>query len=438
MGIPGIDSILYKPGAEVWPGEQSPAPHLVELIDGMNGVIDLDLSFDLDQEIDEMARMALEPSQDMRLRYFQAYLLRDNSAKRDFKQAYHLFDHAQVIADDHSDLDSQIVLTDQQALMLYGLGKYFDAMVHYQIALEIWQERQNQLTNPPVEPAIHFHERIGMTQFYIGDFDAAAGSLARVLTLYNQRPEIARSQFFEMVSAHALWTLGLTHRAQSDMQDGSESLLLSAVERMGETIDLFKKVSGHEHDIARIHIQMAETLLDLSDLYLQKQQDKQAKDARASAWRHITVAQSVQYFRDSEDPSGRLLTALTQLRHQIVRLPDNEAIREVDDFDRQLRVIEIEAYERKVPAVIAQAAAVRGEWLLWLGDAPRARESFRCALEIYSVESMGEMTRVQRLLRRSNNEARPQRVKRTRATGPRVSHPRLSSLPDEPREPDAP
>lgn len=414
MSIPGVNSILYQPGSVIWPGEQSPSEQLLELISAMNGVIELDYAFDLAPEVTMMGRMKLEPSQDMRLRYFQGYLLRDNSESRDFGQAYHVFRQALDIAEQYGDLDSQVVLLNQMALMRYGMGLHSEALPHYQQALARWQRRALQLTDPPVEPELYFRERLAVTQFSVGAFDAAAGSLARVLTIANQQLNQPHSAYRTETTAKALWTLGLLHRAQSDMHDGSESLLLSAIAAMRETVNLFNVVGAHEHDISRIHIQWAETLLDLSDFYLQNEQDAKARDARGKALRHIATAKSVQNFSNSDDISGRSLTALALLRHQITRLPDAEALREIDDFDAQLSAISLNAERQKMTAIVGKAAALRGEWLLWLGDAPHAREAFFQALAELQANNSGEATRIKRLLRRSNDDSRPQRVRRAR------------------------
>lgn len=418
MSIPGVNSVLYQPGTVVWPGEQKPSERLVELIEAMNGVIELDYAFDLQPEVDEMARMELkmdlEPSQQMRLRYFQGYLLRDNSESRDYGQAYQLFRQALDVAEQYGDLDSQVVLLDQLALMQYGMGQQSEALPLYQQALARWQNRTLQLTDPSVEPELHFRERLATTQFSVGAFDAAAGSLARVLTIANQLLDEPQSAYRSETIAKALWTLGLVHRAQSDIQDGSESLLLSAIAAMRETVNLFNEVGAHEYDIARIHIQWAETLLDLSDLYLQNEQDAKARDTRGKALRHITTARSVQNYSNADDISGRSLTAMALLRHQITRLPDAEAIREIDDFDAQLTAISLYAGRKKMPTVVGKAAALRGEWLLWLGDAPHAREAFLQALAELQANNSGEATRIKRLLRRSNDDSRQQRVRRNR------------------------
>lgn len=424
MSIPGIDSILYTSGEQVWPGEREPSGDLVELINAMNGVIALDYAFDLAPEVEAMARMELEPSQEMRLRYFHGYLMRDNSVGRSFSQAAQFFEQALDIAETHRDLDSQIVLTDQIALMAYGQGFNRDAMYQYQHALDLWQIRARRMDHPPAEPDVHFNTWLGTTHFEIGEIEAAAGALARALTIVNQRTDIQESAFLQETGAKALWTLGLVQRAQSDMEDGSESLLLSAIQHLKDAISLFNRNGAHEYDIARIHIQVAETLLDLSDVYLQDQQDARAKDARAKALRYITTARGVQHFAQSDDVSGRALADLTLLRHQITRLPDTEAIVEIADFDERLTAITREAEAKSLPVIISKAMALRGEWLLWLGDAPHAREAFVLALEGFQADSTGEATRVHRLLRRSNNEGRAQRVRRPRIAGPRVSHSR--------------
>lgn len=423
-GIPDINSLLYKPATEVWAGEQQPSARLADLINTMNAAIAKGYSFNHEPEVEEMASLRLEPSQEMRLRYFRGYFMRDNSVRRDFERAYEWFDHALDIALEHGDLDSQIVLADQQALMMYGLGRNREAIYHYQVALALWQKRARQIPNPGAGPDIQFYMRLGTAQFSAGEFEAAAGSLARALTIVTQRPDVSDTNFTQEATAKAFWALGLIHRAQSDMEDGSERLLQSAVQHMQNAIALFYRYGAHEYDIARIHIQVGETLIDLSDLYLQKQQDSKAREARKQALQYITTARSVQYHSDSADPTGRALTELALLRHQITRLPDVEAILEIEDFGERLSAIEQEAEKKSFSFILGKVAALRGEWLLWLGDAPGAREAFVLALAELQANSIGEATRVQRLLRRSNDENRPQRVARTRASGPRVSHSR--------------
>jgi tetratricopeptide (TPR) repeat protein len=423
MGIRGVHSILYESASAVWSGEQQPSERLATVINKLNEKIEKDILVADDHLLtDEMARMTLEPSQEMRLRYFEAYLLRESSPVRDFKRAYQVFEHALYLADQHADLDSQIVLTGQLGLMKYGDALHHEAISHYEVALELWQQRERQLADPSAEPELYFRDRIGVSQFSIGEFDAAEGTLARVLTVVKQRPDVPQTPELRATAAKTLWTLGLIHRAQSDMQDGSETLLLRALERLEEALTTFRNVGEHEVNVGRLHIQIAETCLDLSDWYLQRDQRKQANQARQKARVNIVAAQSIPKY--ANDAFGPLLTELALLRYEITRTLDADAARGLHAFELRLKALEDLAAEGKSESLSAKCATLRGEWLLWLGDAPHAREAFVLALAGLRPDNMGEATRPQRLLRRSNEEPREQpRAQRTRATGPRVSRP---------------
>jgi tetratricopeptide (TPR) repeat protein len=435
MGIPGIDSILYQPASVVWPGEQPPHGRLAKLIDILTDNIERDVITNGDQKlVDEMASMALTPSQTMRLHYFQAYLLRERQPNRAYKAAYTVFGDALDIVENYArahdgeyppDLDSQFVLMDQLAVMHYGLMRHRDAIDHYEMTLDLWRQREAQIIRPRAEPEAHLHGCIAASQFAIGEFDAAQGSVARVLTIARERPDIPQTRYLREVTASALWTLGLIHRAQSDQRDGDESLLLAALKCLQEALRIFKRVGAHEFNAGRIRVQITETACDLSEFYLRRGQDTKVRNVGQKALATGLAARDI--MRHADDPSGRLLIELALMRCEITRLPSDAAIREADDFHR--RLLEIERKARRIPdaMVSAKAATLRGQWCLWLGDAPHAREAFLPALAGMQPDNAGETTRLYRLLRRSNTEPQPLRVQRHRATGPRVSRPRRRS-----------
>lgn len=435
MGIPGIDSILYQHASAVWPGEQPPHGRLAKLIDLLTDKIKEDAILNSDQKlVDEMRSLPLTPSQLMRLHYFQAYLLRERQPNRAYRDAYAVFGDALDIVENYArahdgeyppDLDSQFVLMDQLAVMLYGLMQHHEAIEHYQMTLDLWKQREAQIARPRAEPEAHLHVCIADSQFAVGDFDAARGSVARVLTMAGQRQDIPQTLYLREVTAGALWTLGLIHRAQSDQRDGDESLLLAALNRLQEALRIFEQVGAHEFNAGRLRVQITETAIDLSEFYLRRGQDGKARSVRQKALHAILAARDI--MRHANDPSGRLLIELALMRCEISRLPSDAAIRETEDFHRRLLVIERQAYAIPDAMVYAKAATLRGEWCLWLGDAPRARDAFLHALAGMQPDNGGEATRINRLLRRSNVEPLPLRVQRRRATGPRVSRPRRRS-----------
>ncbi len=397
MGIPGVDTILFKPARVVWPGERVPSEERARQFDQIPHMLDLGQFDEVASQLNKTASFELEPSQRMRLHFLRGQLCSDRQI---YDQAYQAYRHALDIAHEYEDLDSQITLTDLSGLMMYGLMRHREALVHYQEALDLWYQRAAQLSQPRAEPEVKFRERIGTVQWHVGDIDDARTTLARALTVALYKRGVPHTDFIQSRSARALWTLGLTLRSQSDMRDGSVGHLRTAFKRLKRAGVLFEDANTEQENLGRLYVQIAEVYLDLAEIHLQRDAAEAARPMRSEALKYVREAAVL--LRDADSRAGKLLPELTLLRYEITRQLNRTAIQEAAEFEVKLLGIEYEAADIGDKVISAKAATLRGEWCLWLGDPAPAREVLLLALVGFQHDNMGMATRAQRLLRRAN------------------------------------
>ncbi len=425
MNIPGIDSIILCSASVVWPGEPAPAEHLVGRFDGIPPKLKLGRFDEVSSDLADIAGSNLEPSQTVRLLTLQADLLTESE---DYGQAYQLYLQAMQLAENYGDIPTEVLLMLHSGLMLYGQTKHYEAIIHYEEALALWRAwiRLNPVSSDDAVVAIL--GLIAETQWSTGQFDAAIGTVARALTAARRQDDAPIAPALRDVTASALWILGLALRSQSDMADGSFNLLNSALDHMQEGLKLYQQDGAYADNIGRLLLQMSEIRLDLAELHLQHGRQGKARIAREHAERDAQTARD--FLQQTINQPGQLLPELTLLRCEITRPTDPDAILHLREFESRLGDIEHEAEEIHDGAILAKAAMLRGEWLLWLDDPEPARKALLIALKDLQPNNMGLATRAQRLLRRANEIRAERQVRRatgTRATGPRVSRPRRRS-----------
>ncbi len=305
--------------------------------------------------------------------------------------------HALGVATAQGDLDSQITLTNLAGLMKYGQMRNYEALAYYQQALVLWQSRAEQLARPRAEPAIMLRERIGTAQWHVGEFDDARATLARALIVALYRRGAPQTEYLRRQTANALWALGLTLRSQSDTRDGDASLIRTALKRMAKAVGLYTQVGTDDENLGRLHVQIAELYLDLAELHLARGADATARPMRREARNHAQTAADL--LKHTSNAAGKLLPQLTLLRYAITQRLNRNAARQLHVFEADLKQIESDAAEIGDQIISAKAATLRGEWLLWLGDAAHAREALLLAITGFQNGGMGMATRAQRLLR---------------------------------------
>lgn len=401
MKIPGVNTILYKPGNAVWRGERHPSDKLVRLIDEIPQKIASESFRDAAVWLMKMEEFALEPSQLMRLLFLRGQLLVETQG---YDPAFQQYFDALRIAEEHGNLDSQITLTHLAGRMMYGLTKNQEALAYFQQAQALWNTRAAQLARPRIEPTVKFQERIGTVQWALGDFDSARAATTRALTLALYKSRGRRSNFLLRTTADALWSLALILRSQSDMQDGSDNLLKKAIKRMKQAESLYKKVETYMADeyrtsIGRICIQIAELYLDRAEMHLLRGNDGSASDMRKNALQYLEKALDV--IDPANDKWGPLLVKLTQLRCSITIRSDRNVVQVSQTFQAEWERIKRKA-EKEDTFVLAKAELLRGEWLLCLHRPEPARVHLLEVVIQLQNEGLGMATRAQRLLRRAS------------------------------------
>jgi len=395
MDMSGIDSILFKPASEVWPGEQMPSPELMRLIDGLPRLFELGKYAEARESLEQIARFELQPSQTMRLHYWEGELM---VVHKDTAQAFAFYEMALGIALDASDFDSVIELTLASAGKVHALQQFRDALTYYQIALDTWHKLAPDATTRPLDTEITLQTFIVRQMWEIGEFDQAQPRLAHILPLALRAPRAARTMQLLKQTANALWMLGLTLRSQSDMRDGDEGYLRTATRRMRRAVHLYEQVGVEAINLGRFDVQIAEIYFDLAELHLQRHA---AEAARAMYNQGLAyVNQATDYLTLSGDKAADVLARLTRLRASVMLPGATKSWQSIDEIETTLTEIERDAADQKDRILVAKAATLRAEWLMALGDNEKARESLLWALKGFNPDGMGTATRAQRLLRR--------------------------------------
>lgn len=425
MDIPGVDTVLFQTAAEGWPGEAAPSEELAHLFDTIPHMLEVYRFDDIATQLDEIARNTLEPSQTMRLHFLQGELM---TARRDYDQAFQFYGQALDIAEEHQDLDSQITLIDHLALIRYAQMRNRESLDLYEAALAHWRERAQQLLQPRAEPEVKFLERIGATQWAIGELDLARKTLARCLTIAMYKRDVPHTDFILDRTARAIWTLTLTLRSLSDMSDGSLSYLHIALRRIRRAGDIHRQLGVDQEQMGRLHVRAAEMYLDLVEIHLQRESENEASAMRDQALAHVREAVELLKFTDSR--TARLLPELTLLRCDITRRLSRKSLKLTREFEARLLGIELEAADIGDRVLLSKAATLRGEWCLWIGDPDPAIAALKQAIAGFEEDNKGEVTRALRLYRRA--------LKMAQSTGSphRSSHgPATSTTPSQSTEP---
>lgn len=397
MKIPGVDSILNKHASAVWGTEQIPDPELVTFFEAAQAAIEDGDFATAEHLLMQMSKRDLLPSQDMRRCYLLGMFFSD---QRDYGQAYLFYDQALNIAVDHSDLSSRLLLTFLAGLVLYGALRNYEAIEYYQEALDIWHVYSRTMSHPLVEPEVTFLEALGKSQWNVGQFGEAHGTLARIVALAQNRRNTFRDKYLSQLYATALWTLALVLRSQSDMVDGDENHIRTALRRGKKAVGLYRSLHAPKVYVGRLYVQIAELYLDLAELHF-----VQGKRNAARAMYHEGhhYAQSASEILDSTtDTSGKLLAKLTLLRHDIMDQTPRETLLTVPQIESRLSAIERAAAKLRDEFISAKAATLRGEWLLALGDKDAAQLALSLALQGFEPNGSGMATRALRLLRQIN------------------------------------
>ncbi|HET9112177.1 MAG TPA: tetratricopeptide repeat protein [Ktedonobacterales bacterium] len=395
LELPGVESILIQSADVGWETDLPTLPKIVDLFEGAERALEQGKFGEVANLADEIASQTLQPSQEMRLQYLRGRLFSD---LQDYDQAYAFYEMALDIADQHNDLDSQILLTAMAGEVLYGKMRNREALLYFREALAMWRIRASRRQIQRVEPEVKIREMMGRLLWLLGESEEASGALAQAATTALRRRDTRYSPFLRDVAAYALWTLMLTFRARSDMLNGDVGYLHASLRRGRASIKLFESVGTSAVNMARLYIQIAEIYLDLAELHTLRGATAAARSTRKQAHDHATYANELLHL--STDRWAVQLAELTLLRHDIQTHSPLDAIRTLSDIEARLLAIERAAADFQDRILSAKSATLRAEWLLQFDDKDAARQALLLALKGFHGNGVGMATRAHRLLRR--------------------------------------
>lgn len=398
MKIPGVHSILYEHASAVWETEQAPDPELVASFEAAQQAIVDDNFAEAERLLARIGKHDLLPSQEMRRLYLLGMFFSD---QRDYGQAYLFYDKALDIAINHGDFYSRLLLTYLAGLVLYGSMKNHEAIEYYQEALDLWRAYSRTMFHPPIDPNITLLDALGKSQWNIGQFEEAHGTLARIVVITQNRRNAFHEQYLSQLFASSLWTLALVLRSQSDKCDGDVNHIRTALRRAKKAVGIFRGLGAAQVQIGRFHVQIAELYLDLAELHFLRGRRSAARGMYHEGYNNAQRAAEI--LELTTDDAGKLLAKLTLLRHDIMEQTPREALLAVRETESRLIAIERAAADLGDAFISAKAATLRGEWLLALGDKDSAREALSLAIKGFQSNGSGMATRAERLLRQINN-----------------------------------
>lgn len=410
MPIPGLDSILFKSASIVWPSDEwpdgeEPDPATVTLFDTAAN------QFHEERPEPEKALAALntikqatlQPSQQMRFAFLMGRAL---VAKGDIKQGIAFFHQALDIAKEHQDFDSVCEILLRTGHTAYNAQRHRAALEYYKTTYDTWLDYFPDLSARPIAAEVMLRENIGTEQWLIGEIEEAHQTIASVVTLAENAPRAARISVLIAVHANALWTLGLIFRSLSDLRDGDKGYLHDAIERFRKSINLYKRIGAESYQVGRISIQIAEAYLDLAELHLSmiKPESARAMNLQANAF----VDQAAAFLLPANDPEGRVLASITQLRLKMIKTRELDSVRTFQSIEDDFATIEHDPITQNDEALVAKSLTLRAEWLIKLGDTKKGCEALQMAIKTFGKDGKGMATRAERLYRTYCEPANPE------------------------------
>lgn len=411
MPLHGIQMIVKQSASVVWPNEPPASPELVALFDALPVLFDLESKREPEIRgiLDRIKGDYLQPSLDLRRLYWSGRLFQ---MRGDHKQAFIFFSHARDIATDHNQVAWKLELSHCMATEQYDTLNSANALDMYREMLGIWENAAPNKIERRLDTEIQIRAFICRQEWYIGEFDAAHGNLARVLTKAMDVRGTQQSPELRKEIANALWDLALALRSDSDLADGNLDMLNQASRRMQKARGIFKSIGVDHYVLARIDIQVADIYYDIAELHLQR---NSGEAARAMRDRGEDIAREArETLVDTDDAAAPLLEQIVSLRPHIMwpksAAPAKRA-RQLTNEEIETRLMDIERQSAalKDNFLIAKAATLRADWLMMLGEWDKARIALELAIEGFGENGKGMATRAERLMRQLPPAHKPER-----------------------------
>lgn len=401
MPIPGLDSILFKSASAVWPSDtwpdgNGPDPATVTYFDMAANQFHEERP-EPDKALaalNAINQATLQPSQQMRFAFLMG---RSLVAKGEIQPGVAFFHQAMDVAREHKDRDSVCEILLRTGHTAYNAQRHRAALEYYKTTYATWLDYFPDPNNRSVAAEIMLRESIGTEQWLVGKIEEAHQTIASVVTLAEGKSSAVHTLEFTNSHANALWTLGLIFRSRSDVRNGDEGYLHDAIERFLKSIGLYKKAGAESYQVGRISIQIAEAYLDLAELHLGRTKTESARsiNMRANAF----ADQAADYLHLANDPEGRNLARITQLRLRLIKTRRIDSVRTFQSIEDDFATIEGDPITQKDEALVAKSLTLRAEWLIRLGDTQKGCETLQMAIKTFGEDGKGMATRAERLYR---------------------------------------
>lgn len=425
----GLKTGLTKPDAIIWPGERPPSDDNRALLRRAWDDLLANRPDEALGRLSSVVEAAFEgsPSFAMRWNYYTGLalmILAANGAAPEAAEklddAMSAFARAHDIALAHASRKppnqplpivsaALVVICKQAADCLSAQMRYDAALDSYLTALAALREheRDSRRTHPAADRQIS--ALVARSQVIVGQFGNAYDNLARAKALRPRRRAAGASKW-EWAADE--WLQAYILRVQSQRCGGVEDMLR-------EVVRLYKRVEKwldgddeHQDSLNRLYIQIAESYLDLAELY--REQGQETKYKTCAHWARVyaqQAADALNSFVDKDgalrDEQGALMAELTLARldhltfkpYQLVGL-----VRAAKDgllepgspeaLSPRLYDVEMRATELKDDVLLAKAATLRADVLYSLKDYTFALAMYHQAVGRFEyAQARGESAR---------------------------------------------
>jgi hypothetical protein len=291
------------------------------------------------------------------------------------------------------------------------------ALDDYLTALAALHEHERDANEPAIAADIRLSALVARSQAFVGQFNNALDHLmhAKALRTHYGGPAITQWD-----RAGDEWLRALIQRAQSQVCGGVEDVLRAVVR-------LFKSVEGrlegddeHRDSLYRLYVQIAETYLDLTELYREQGREAGFKASARSARKYAEqAADALGGWLDEKgelvDEQGALLTELALARLDHLTFKQHELAGRVSAakagrrdkgspamLSPRIYDVELRATELNDGVLLAKAATLRADVLYSQHDYTYALVTYQKAIEQFEqAQARGESARAQYGYRRT-------------------------------------
>ncbi len=408
----GLNPVVHYPDEKSWANEKSPSEYILATM--RRAYEDL-LSESPEAALNRLSSVSQEafnenPSFTMRRHYFQAlahFQLAEKTSETESPNEYHSacveFKRALDIAIKGTDTASQVTILRMLAEAYHNLMKYDLALSEFLTALLTLQRFPPSDIKMQSRAEIALYSRLARQQFLLGQFNNTLDNIEKARKIQSKFGGPVVNQWDR---AGEEWLEALVIRAESQRCGGDITMLRSAM-RLFKSAE--KRLDGdeeHQSSLRRLYIQIAETHLDLAEVYKSMGNEPSYKTNLRLA--ELYAIQASDVLRHTNDSAGKALTTLALLRLDHLSLKAYELPSRIhavkmgsNSIDPEERVLASRIYDVEQMAIsmndimlIARAATLRADVLAFKHDYAAALAVYYTAIAAFEkAGARGESTR---------------------------------------------